>query len=211
MQTIAGSISALLAGKIITIEEGNRTFQTGYFKESTDDQLWLGETGLQEDFQADRKFHGGPEKALLAYGVSSYAIWKEKYGFDLGYGAFGENISISGLDEENVCLGDIYKIGEALIQISQPRQPCWKINVALQDKNMLKNVLHEGRTGWYYRVIKEGYLQKGMLLTLKERPNPKWSVKRANDVMKSKKENPALVEELLNVKELSDEWKKDLK
>lgn len=211
MLTIAGSISALLTGKIVTVEEENRSFQTGYFKESTDYQLWLGETGIQGDFQADKKFHGGPEKALLAYGMSSYTMWQEKYGLELGYGAFGENISISGLDEENVCLGDVYKIGEVLIEVSQPRQPCWKINVALKNKDMLKKVLLEGRTGWYYRVIKEGYLQKGMLLTLHNRPNPEWSVKRANDVMKSKKEDSALVEELLKVKELSDEWKKDLK
>jgi len=211
MQTTIGSISALMTGKIITVETENKTFQTGYFKETTDYQLWLGETKIQGDFQADTKFHGGKEKALLAYGMSSYTMWKDSYGFDFGYGSFGENISVSGLDEESVCLGDTYKIGEAIVQVSQPRQPCWKINVALKDKNMLKNVLHEGRTGWYYRVIKEEYLQKGALIALQERPNPDWSVKRANDVMKNKKTEPLLVNELLNIKELSDEWKKDLK
>lgn len=210
MSNTKGEIVSLRAGKIVTIEGENKVFETAYFKKSTDLKLWLGKTGLDGDFQADKKYHGGSEKALLAYAASSYKMWKDKYGFNFENGSFGENITVDGLDEDSVCLGDIYKIGDVLIEVSQPRQPCWKINAALNDKEMLKNTLNEGRTGWYYRVLNEGYLQSDMTIELHKRINPDWSIKKANDVMKNKKSNPELVEQILKIAELSYEWKRDL-
>ncbi len=210
MQGLFGMVSAVMTGKVIEYDDGSKQYPTAYMKEMTDYQVWLSDTGLQGDFQADRKHHGGPEKAVLFYAAASYAMWRETYGFDFGYGSFGENVTVTVWDEESVCIGDIFQIGEALVEVSQPRQPCWKISSVLEDKKMLGNVLATGRTGWYCRVLKEEYLQRGMTVTLKERPNPDWTVARANAVMRQKKERPSEVAGLLALPQLSDEWKKDL-
>ena len=120
------------------------------------------------------------------------------------------NLTLSVWDETNVCIGDIFQIGHALVEVSQPRQPCWKISSVLGDKKMLSRVLDTGRTGWYCRVVKEEYLQRGMMATLKKRPNPEWTVMRANEIMKHKKERKTEVEALLALPQLAEAWKKDL-
>ena len=211
MQGLFGVVSAVMTGKIVEFDDGNKQYPTAYMKEMTDYQVWLSDTGLQGDFQADKKHHGGLDKALLLYGESSYAMWREDHDLDLGYGSFGENLTVSVWDESNVCIGDIFQIGKALVEVSQPRQPCWKISSVLGDKSMLKRVLDTGRTGWYCRVLKEEYLQRGMMVTLKERPHPDWTVLRANGVMKHKKEKPEEVDTLLALPQLADAWKKDLR
>lgn len=210
MQGLFGTVSAVMTGKIVQFDDGKKQYPTAYMKEVTDYRVWLSDTGLEGDFQADRKHHGGPDKALLLYSETSYAMWKETYGLELGYGSFGENLALSVWDETNVCIGDVFKIGEALVEVSQPRQPCWKISSVLDNKSMLKNVLDTGRTGWYCRVLKEEHLQRGMTVTLEKRPNPDWSIARANEIMKHKKERLSEVAELSALPQLSDEWKKDL-
>ena len=107
-------------------------------------------------------------------------------------------------------IGDIYDIEGVRVEVSQPRQPCWKINHALENGDMLKNVLATGRTGWYMRVHQEGYLQQGMMVKLLERPNPDWTIQKANYILKHKKENPKEAEALLAIPQLADAWKKDL-
>jgi len=210
MAQMIGTVVALLTGRLVEAEKNGKAFYTGYFKETTDYQVWASDTGVQGDFQADTKHHGGPDKALLAYATASYTMWEQNFKMELGYGSFGENLCISGIDESKVCIGDIYEIGEVRVEVSQPRQPCWKISFALENDAMLKNVLATGATGWYMRVLNEGYLQKGMMLKLVERPNPDWTIQRANLVMKHKKEKPEEVAALLALPQLAEAWKKDL-
>lgn len=137
--------------------------------------------GLAGDEQADRMHHGGPDKALHHYPAQHYAAWQADFPdqsalFEVG--SFGENFATLGLDERNVCLGDVFRLGSAVVQVSQGRQPCAKLNLRFGVPDMVRRVQESGRTGWYYRVLEEGETGPGDFLTLLERPLPDWPLTR---------------------------------
>lgn len=142
----------------------------------------LTELGLAGDEQGDRRHHGGPDKALHHYPVEHYPTWcRELPGVSADrwqVGGFGENISTSGLTEDNVCLGDVFLLDKTLVQVSQARQPCWKLNVRFGLPDMARRVQDSGRTGWYYRVLETGEVSPGCELRLVERPHPDWPLAR---------------------------------
>ena len=118
------------------------------------------------------------------YLLEHYPYWQQVLGADeFPFGSFGENFTTEGLLETEVCLGDIFEVGSALVQISQPRQPCWKIAPRWRMKDLALRVQDSGRTGWYFRVIREGTVQAGSRLMLVERPFPEWTVASANNIM----------------------------
>lgn len=205
-----GMINALAIGSVQQHTTPEKSFATGYKKIHTNHQVWLNLHGLQGDFQADTKHHGGTDKAVLAFGESSYRILAEQGFSHLKPGALGENITLGYWDETNVCIGDRFQIGETEVEVSQPRQPCWKINAVLGETNLLRSVFQTGRTGWYLRVFREGYWQKGMQVTLLKRPHPEWTIARANEIMADKKNHGGDAKALLELPELADAWKKDL-
>jgi MOSC domain-containing protein YiiM len=114
---------------------------------------------------------GGVEKAVLAYAAEHYPSWRSPLNLpDLSYGAFGENFTVANQTEPSICIGDIYDIGEAQVQASQPRQPCWKLSRRWRIRNLALQVQTTGQTGWYFRVLKEGIVAPGMELVLRDRP-----------------------------------------
>ncbi len=146
--------------------------------------MWLGALNLDGDGQADLDNHGGPFRAALGYGGDHYPIWREELARpDLPFGAFGENFTFSELTEETVCLGDVYVIGEARLQVTQPRQPCWKLARRWGMKDLTARVYEKGWGGWYHRVLQEGYVEAGMPVTLVERRYPQFSVFHVNALM----------------------------
>jgi MOSC domain-containing protein YiiM len=189
----------------------DRPWRTAFFKEPVDGTRWLGTTNLEGDRQADSKSHGGPEKAVLAYSADHYAAWhNELPGLRLGYGAFAENLDVAGLTEADVCVGDVYAIGDAAVQVSQPRMPCWKISRRWRMPDLSHRVQVAGRTGWYFRVLQEGEIGPGLDVVLLERPNPKWSVERCNEVMYRLKHDRDLAASLAAVPELAASWRETL-
>ena len=139
----------------------------------------VGPLGLAGDAQADLKHHGGPEKALHHYPLDHYAFWEREIGPNpllRQPGAFGENLSTTGWTEANVCVGDIIRFGSALLQVSQGRQPCWKLNRRFSRNDMAALVQSSGRAGWYYRVLEPGVAEPGDRLRLVDRPRPEWSL-----------------------------------
>ena len=148
---------------------------SGIFKSAVDGPRHLGTTGLEGDEQADLRYHGGPEKALHQYPAEHYALLAQEWpqcASLLGPGVLGENISTRGMTEHDVCIGDVFGMGEARIQLSQPRSPCWKIDRRLKVDGASRFVEAAGVTGWYYRVLDEGRLCAGDEIVLLERPNP---------------------------------------
>jgi MOSC domain-containing protein YiiM len=141
----------------------------------------VGLDGLSGDEQGDRRVHGGPDKAVHVYASEHYAAWRSELG-DRSVlrapGAFGENLSTSGLSEANVCLGDKIRIGGVLLEVSQPRQPCWKLNDRFDVSDMARRVQRTLRAGWYLRVLEPGTLIAGDAVTLVERPHPRWPMVR---------------------------------
>ncbi len=160
-----------------------RAWTTAFFKEPVAGPVFLGRTNLDGDRQADAKHHGGPDKAALAYAAAHYPAWHQELGRELPFGGFGENFTVEGQDESTVCIGDVYAIGEARVQVSQPRVPCWKIARRWGIKDLSARVQRTRRTGWYLRVLVEGHVQAGEDVVLLDRPHPEWSVLRASDVL----------------------------
>src|SRR3546814_708068 len=150
-------ILAGLVGRIAPL--GRAGVASGIFKRPVDRAVQVTRTGLAGDEQGDRKHHGGPEKALHHYAFEHYPAWRAELPALApclaGEGAFGENISTDGLTEADVCIGDVFRFGTSLVEVSQARQPCWRLNERFGDATMARRVQDTGRTGWYYRVRSE--------------------------------------------------------
>ena len=143
---------------------------TGIYKESVAGPVWVRRLNLDGDGQADLKVHGGEHKAVYAYPLEHYAFWSRELGRnDLGYGQFGENLTVEGLLEEQVNIGDVYRIGKALLQVSQPRAPCFKLGIRMGDARFPARFTAANRTGFYLRVLEEGRVAAGDAIMLAER------------------------------------------
>jgi MOSC domain-containing protein YiiM len=189
----------------------DRTWRTGFFKTPVDTPVWLARTNLVGDGQANVRVHGGPDKAVLSYAASHYVAWRAELNVpDLPYGAFAENFTVSVLNEGNVCLGDIYAIGGARVEVSQPRQPCSNISRRWKIPDLTRRVELTGRHGWYMRVLTEGEVTPGDSVTLLERPTPEWSVARATSTMRERLTHPDEAARLLEVSSLSAAWRQTL-
>jgi len=125
------------------------------------------------DGQADRTVHSGAEKAVFAYCGDHYPRWQAELGrTDLSDGAFGKNLTLTGIDEDIVAIGDRYRIGEVLLEVSQPRQPCWTLARRCRLPTMPALAIANGRLGWYFRVLRPGKIQAGMAVGVSESPYP---------------------------------------
>jgi MOSC domain-containing protein YiiM len=172
--------------------------------------LELGLEGFPSDEQADRTVHGGPEKAVHHYPAGHYAWWRSRFpGHEqaLAPGSFGENIVADGLDEESVCLGDRIRLGEALVEICQGRQPCWKLVAHTGIAAMAIEMQKSGRTGWYYRVIEPGMVAPGDEIALQERPLPDWPLARIIAARFNPRLDPKLAAEIAGLAPLSRSWR----
>ncbi|MGC4096356.1 MAG: MOSC domain-containing protein [Nitrospira sp.] len=190
----------------------DQVWRTGFFKDPTTESIWLAQLNLDGDGQADLENHGGVEKAVNVYPIEHYPYWAQTSALgDLTPGAFGENFTTEGLLEGDVCIGDIFEIGESLVQVSQPRQPCWKLARRWRVKDLALRVQETGRTGWYFRVLREGHVQAGNTLMLMERPHPNWTVSSANLVMHHQTNDRQAAQNLADCDYLSSRWHEKLK
>ena len=169
----------------------------------------LSHTGLVTDEQADLVAHGGADKALHHYPADHYAAWQDEAMIPVGTvpAAFGENISTLGLTEQNVHIGDSFRLGSAVVQISQGRQPCWKLSTHTEQPTMAYRFHKTGRTGWYYRVLQEGTFEQGDNLELLERDAAKVSVFDATRARLDKRAHPDLLSRLVALESLTEEWR----
>ncbi len=190
----------------------DRPWTTGYYKQAVEGPVRLGLTNLEGDGQADLVHHGGIDKAVLAYSAEHYDGWRQALNLSaFAFGAFGENFTVAGLTEADVCIGDIWRVGdEVTLQVSQPRQPCWKLARRWRIKTLALQVQETGRTGWYLRVLREGVVAAGMPLELLERSYPRWTVERANHVMHRDKHDLHAAE-LAAIPVLAESWKTTLR
>lgn len=188
-----------------------KPWTTAIFKEPVMGSIQVRKLGLDGDGQANKKHHGGVDKALCVYSLEHYNYWRKQLN-EPGFmpGAFGENLTVEGINEVDVCLGDIWQVGSAKLQVSQPRQPCATLARRWAVKDLALQVQKNGYTGWYLRVLEEGTIEQGEEVKLIERSLPDWPLTRANEVMHHKKKDRAAAEELAMVEILSESWKAEL-
>jgi MOSC domain-containing protein YiiM len=168
--------------------------------------VWLGPTGFEGDQQADTENHGGPDKAVLHYAAEHYDKWAVEFpdlSETLQPGGFGENLVSRGIDETGVCIGDRVRIGDVLVQVSQPRGPCYKLGIRFDEPTMARRAEETGRTGWYYRVLEPGAITAGDLCEIVDRPHPEWPIRRVQHFLYDKPVDPDALATLSNLTALA--------
>jgi MOSC domain-containing protein YiiM len=194
------------------VDAHDKPWTTGFFKAPIEGLVFVGATDLEGDGQADLKNHGGIDKAVLAYSADHYPNWRDELCMpDMPFGAFGENLTITGSSEELVCIGDVFRIGSVTFEVSQPRQPCWKLARRWRMHELTGLVVRNGRTGWYLRVLEQGWIEAQMRVVLIERPNPAWSIARANKILHHCKTDLPVTLELAAVPRLAASWVEELR
>ena len=203
---IAEPINQIRTGKIIPLGPPDSGVRSAIAKEPREGPVFFGPTGPAED-EHEYKGHGGPHRAVHQYATSNYPLWRTAHPSKAHFfkiGGFGENLITDNLTEENICVGDVYRLGkDVLLEVSEPRVPCSKLNLRFELRDALQRVQRTGRCGWYLRVIQTGYAQAGDTMALVERPNPKWSILNTHRVLHGKKVPLHFLEELIDLKALS--------
>jgi MOSC domain-containing protein YiiM len=184
-----------------------KEWMTGICKKPADGSRLLTRHGFEGDGVGDLKHHGGDDKAVCVYSIEHYPYWEEVFGITMPQSAFGENLSVLGMREEDVCIGDVYRIGTAEVQVSQPRQPCRTLAARYGRDDLVKLVVDSGRTGWYFKVVSEGRIQTGDWVTLLKREARGVSVAFANQIYHHNRKDSEGIEKVLSVPALSASWR----
>ncbi|MCS6835452.1 MAG: MOSC domain-containing protein [Anaerolineae bacterium] len=205
-------IRSVQVGRVQTFTAADGTVWTSaYRKMPVDQPVWLSALGLEGDEQQHKKVHGGPFRAVLSYSAEHYLRWQQELGLSLPYGAFGENFTISGLDEDSVCLGDVYQVGdEVCLEVAQPRRPCNQINLYWGRDDLQALVSKTLRTGWYARVLQEGRVCADMSVRLLSRPYPEWTIRAAHETYDERKHKPKRAHALAQCEALETSWRERL-
>lgn len=199
-------IHKLAVGGIDTFEWKNKLEKSAIGKKEVK-EVFLSFDGFDGDTVANPAFHGGRERAICLYPLEHYQLWEKEFGVYMNPPSFGENISINGMTEDQVFIGDIYQIGNAVIQVSQGRIPCSTISKFNRIDGLLKRVVEMGYTGYFFRVLKEGIVENNEHLTLLDRNDHNISVLFANQVYFHDRSNKIAIEKILKVDELAPVWR----
>lgn len=193
------------------IEWQEKTIQTSIFKSPVERALQVSFLNIEGDAQADLRFHGGRDKAIYSYDLHYYQQWQQELPqIDWSFGMFGENLTTQGLTEDSIQLGNIYRVGTALIQAVQPRVPCFKLNVRFQRKDMLERFFHQRCYGTYFRVLEEGKIQAGQSIELVELSPYTITIADVVEAFYSKGSEPHRLQQILDIPILPDGIRKNL-
>jgi MOSC domain-containing protein YiiM len=190
-----------------TIVYQGKELVTGIYKSPISSPLYVSKVQLDGDGQADLVYHGGEDKALCVYCEEHYSYWEQKLGRKLSFGAFGENLTVRGLLEDEVNIGDTYEIGDAIVQVSQPRQPCHKLAKRHDVVDLAVQVEETGFTGYYFRIIKEGVIPVQPKVKFIAKHEAGVTVAYANQIKYHDKTNNEGMERILAVDALSASWR----
>ncbi len=217
MNDLLATIVALHVGQPQTYRDetgrDNRPaeWRTAFFKTTVAGPVAVGNEGLEGDGVADHQNHGGIDGAILAYAAAHYEQWADELpDKPMTFGGFGENLTVDGITEADVCIGDRWRVGELLLEVSKPRQPCWKLCRRWEQPDLAKRVVQTGRSGWYFRVRQTGEVSVGDRLELAERPRPDWSVTRTSRLFFGIDRDPVAARELATLPELALTWREEL-
>jgi len=182
--------------------------RTGIFKEPVEGPVMMRRLNLDGDRQADLTVHGGPDKAVYAYPSEHYPLWKSDLpGMVLPWGMFGENLTTEGLSEQEIHIGDKFRIGEAIVRVTQPRTPCYKLALKFQRDDMLKRMLTNGRSGFYFSVVEQGMVQAGDAIQRIHEDPEGISVAEINALYRDGGKDANLLRRAANLEALPKNWR----
>ncbi|WP_420808653.1 MOSC domain-containing protein [Cohnella luojiensis] len=205
-ENTAYSLLSINIGNVKSSTYKGKEAKSGIVKSAITHAVALAELGLAGDEQADLVNHGGKDKSVCVYSADHYPHWENVLGRKLPHGTFGENFTVRGMSERDIHIGDVYQVGTAAVQVSQPRQPCWKLAMRWGLDELPLLVTESGATGFYLRVLENGVAANGDELRLMQTHPARITVEEANRLMHKDKEDAEGIRRLLAVKELSASW-----
>jgi MOSC domain-containing protein YiiM len=203
-------ITSVNIGQVKEVIWNGKSIETGIYK-SPVQSIELEMTDVKNDHVIDRRYHGGIDKACYIYSEDHYEYWKNMYP-NLNYtpGLFGENMTVKGLDESKIMIGDIYRIGGATVQVTQPRQPCFKLGIVFKNKNVLKEFINSNYPGVYLKVLEGSIVEKNDSMDLIERQHNSMSVKDIYRLLYDKNPNQEDIQFAIEINTLAESCKKSL-
>jgi len=205
VEVISISISGLRQ-----LEHQGRKAQTGICKEPVAGPVYVSMEGIEGDAQADRENHGGADKAVYAYAVENYRFWEQALGRALPFGQFGENLAVTGLTDDVVHIGDIFRVGAVAVQVTQPRVPCFKLGMRMGDAGFVGRFHHSGRVGFYLRVLQEGALNPGEPIQRLDADPGRLSIQDAMLALNKNPRQQEIIARALAIPALSQAWRDSL-
>ena len=200
----AAIVLSVNVGSVRELESGGAAVRTAIWKRPVSGPVTLRGVNLVGDDQADRKVHGGPDKAVYAYAMEDYEFWAAAEKFTVHPGLFGENLTVGGLDLAGAVIGERWRIGTALLEVAQPRLPCYKLGIRVADPEFPKRFLASLRTGAYLRIIEEGVLQAGDIIRIVERPEHGVTIRLLAEAVT----DPTKLRAILAAPQLPASWRK---
>ena len=195
-------------GRPRTVQWHGKAVSTGIYKEPVAGRIMLHRHNLDGDQQADLTVHGGRDKAVYVYPVEHYVTWAQELGHsNFSFGQFGENFTVEGMLEETVCLGDSFRIGDARLEVTQPRVPCYKLGVKFGSMKFPKRFLASNRTGYYLRVLEEGEVGAGDSIERVKADPERMTIRQAVRLAFFEQKDVAMLEKSLRIRALSPEWR----
>lgn len=203
-------IKNLFVGKSKEYKLTNRVLNSAYEKE-IQNEIYVSKLGVKNDEQVDKKNHGGLDRAVCIYSQGSYDFLEEKFNINLKECSFGENITLENCSDSDICIGDIFSCGETLLEVSQPRTPCFVISKVTGIKDLTRTLVQECKTGFLLRTIKEGKISKSDSFNLEKRVNKNYSIEFISKCYLNPVKYEKEVLELLKINSLAQDYKDSLK
>ncbi len=203
-QSGEGVLLAVSVGKPRDFEYHGKEATSAIWKTPVPGRVPVRGVNVQGDDQADRKAHGGRHKAVYAYSIEDYRWWEGELGRSLDPAAFGENLTTEGMDVSGAVIGERWEIGTVVLEVSEPRVPCWRLGVRMEDKLFPKRFTQAGRPGTYFRIFQEGELGQGDAIRILQRPDHGVTV---GEVFRIYAGDRKAAGSLLDVEQLSQPWK----
>ncbi len=198
-----GTVLSVNVGGIRQFDYNGKPAVSAIWKSPVKGRIAARGVNLEGDDQADREVHGGPDKAVYAYAVEDTRWWEEDLGCSLEYGQFGENLTTEGIDVTSALVGERWEIGSMVLEVSEPRVPCWRLGVRMEDKRFPRRFTEVGRPGTYFRIAVEGDVGAGDEIRVVERPDHDLSI---GDVFRIYTKDRDEMERLLSVPQISSSW-----
>jgi len=196
----------IFVGKPVEAEFNGKTIKTGIYKNMIEGKVKVSKTNIEGDQQADLMVHGGINKAVYAYPMEHYEFWKrERSDLNFAPGIFGENLSVSGIDEQ-VRVGDTFQIGEVVLSVTSPRMPCFKLGIKMNDPGFIKDFMKAEKNGFYFRVVTEGEIRAGLPIEKIDSDGHELTIAEVIQLYTTRKTDRQLLEKATSSPSLPGDW-----